>query len=664
MAPPDAGLRPVHDGAGGGRLRTVRVRLLLLVLLPMVGLVALAAGQVGTATAVVSDAAHGVRVADAATASAGLIHELERELAETVALRDRGGSSGKALVQAQRSRTDAALRRYQHARDTALTVTGALAGVYAAANAQLEHLSAARAGTVDQTYRDITAAVVEVSQALPSQLRDPRLAGQARAIAELAAASHALAEQRDLVRAALTRGSYTATDQAGLAGLAAVERERRAAFLRVADPSARAAFEHLWQGPDVQNTTRIRDAALAGSLLGTDADFWYVAATHGIRLLHEVQLTLADQLHRTATAQQSRAWRATILTVGCSTLVGLATVAIAVALATRISRRLRRLRDASLDIAGRELPVAIEELAAATDPMAVNEAQVAAAARADTVLTAGPSDEIGQVGQTVAAVHRQALRLATAQAIQRLDTAAVLAALARRNQTLVQRQLRAIDDLERDETDPDLLAAFYTVDHLAARMRRNSENLLVLAGSEPGRRFTTAQPLVDVIRAAGSEIVEYLRVEPEELVEVEVVGHAVGDLVHLLAELLENATTYSASETRVRVTARHQGGGVLLAIYDDGIGMAAEDLAEANHRLAARVDLTASLAGTMGLLVVARLAARHGIEVRLRSNPGTGTVALIHLSGALLTVPEQLPGIDSLRRLRNMPRPGWWRPPR
>jgi signal transduction histidine kinase len=170
------------------------------------------------------------------------------------------------------------------------------------------------------------------------------------------------------------------------------------------------------------------------------------------------------------------------------------------------------------------------------------------------------------------------VQLATAQAIQRMDTAAVFAALARRNQTLVQRQLQAIDDLERDETDPDMLAAFYTVDHLAARMRRNSENLLVLAGAEPGRRFTAAQPLLDVVRAAGSEIAEYPRVEPEELVEVGVIGHAVGDLVHLLAELLENATTYSAPETRVRVTARHQGGGVLLAIYDDGIGMTAEGI--------------------------------------------------------------------------------------
>ena len=162
---------------------------------------------------------------------------------------------------------------------------------------------------------------------------------------------------------------------------------------------------------------------------------------------------------------------------------------------------------------------------------------------------------------------------------------------------------------------------------------------------------------MDVLRAAASEIEEYGRVILDVQQGVYVSGSAATDTVHLLAELLENATAYSAPQTRVRVTARHQGGGALLAIYDDGIGMAAEDLTEANHRLAAQVDLTASLAGTMGLLVVARLAARHGIEVRLRSHPGAGTVALIHLPGELLMVPEQLPGTDPLRRLRRIPQP-------
>ncbi len=255
---------------GAPRLRSVRVRLMLLVLLPMVGLLTLAVAQAGSAAAAISDASRGVVMADAATASAGLVHELERELAETVALRDRGGSSGKALVTVQRGRTDAALRRYEAARDAALGAAVALAPAYAAAGAQLDHLPAARTdpgGTGDRTYRDITAAVVEVGQALPNQLTDPHLAGQARAIAELTAATHALAQQRDLVRAVLTRGSYPATDQASLAGLAAVERERRDAFLRAADAEAvgvRAPVARTGRGrhhADPRHRTRRRAAS-------------------------------------------------------------------------------------------------------------------------------------------------------------------------------------------------------------------------------------------------------------------------------------------------------------------------------------------------------------------------------------------------------------------
>jgi signal transduction histidine kinase len=622
------------------RMRSVRVRLLLLVLLPMLGLVLLAGAQAGSSAAAISDAARGAAVADAATASADLVHELERELAETVALRDRGGNSGAALVDAQRNRTNAALLRYERAREAAIRAAGTLASNYATADAQLRRLTGTRADqgvTADLAYRDISAAVVGLCQALPGQLADPRLAAQARAMAELAAATHALAGQRDLVRAVLNRGTYTAGDLASLADLAAAEREHRAAFQRAADPASALAYERLWQGPDVVDTQRIRDAALAGGtgVLSNDPDFWYVAATHAIRLLYEVQLTLADQMHGTALAQQSSAWWRAIGTVGGSTLIGLATIAVAAVLATRISRRLRRLRDAARAVAGHELPAAIEKLAAALDPVTVRDAQRATVldADAEAASTVRTDDEISEVGVSFGALHRQALRLATAQALQRLDTAAVLAALARRNHALVQRQLRAIDELERDEADPDRLAAFYTVDHLAARMRRYSENLLVLAGSEPGRRFTEAQPVLDVVRAAAGEIAEYARVEPEEVISVSLTGNVVGDVVHLLAELLENATTFSAPEQPVRVTVRQNGGGVLFTIYDDGVGMSATDLAEANHRLSTRTDLTASLAGTMGLLVVARLAARHRISVELRSRPGAGTVALVHVPG-------------------------------
>jgi signal transduction histidine kinase len=650
-------LRPV-------RLRPVRLRLLLVVLLPMLGLGVLAATQAGTSLATTSDSACGLVIADAASVSADLAHHLERELAETMALRERGGSAGNALVLAQRARTDAALRRYRTRRDVTLRTAPALAAAYEAADAGLARLPGIRAGAPPGTsplgtsgsseweaaYREVTAAVVDLGRALPGQLTDHRLAVQARGLADLTAAAHALAEQRDLVRTVLTRGAYSRAEQAALAGLAAVELQWRDDFRRSADRVALDTYARLVAGSDVDSAVRIRDGVLAGdaSALGTDADAWYVASTHAVRRTHEVVLTLAVRLHEVAVAELAAARRAAAATLGGSALVVLATVAVAVVLATRISRRLRRLHMAALGVADIELPTAIEALGTASDPVAVHQAGLATAGALDTAVGAGPLDEITQVGRAFAAVHRQALQLAAAQAIQRLDTAAVFVALARRNQTLVQRQLRAIDDLERDETDPDTLAAFYAVDHLAARMRRNSENLLVLAGSEPGRRFTAAQSLLDVVRAAAAEIDDYTRVDPVDLPPAAVTGHAVGDLVHLLAELLENATRYSAPGTRVRVTARYGSDGLALAIYDDGIGLAAQHLAEANHRLASQADLTASLAGTMGLLVVARLAARHGVRVQLRSQLGVGTVALVGVPAQLLALPE---------RIRPLPQP-------
>jgi signal transduction histidine kinase len=639
-------------------LRSVRLRLLLLVLLPTAGLSALAAVQVRTSISTISDAARGLVIADAATATADLAHQLERELAETMALRDRGSSSGSSLVLAQRARTDTAVERYRASRHATVRTAAALDGAYAAADPALARLADIRAAAPPATvssaegweraYRDMTSAVVDVGRALPGQLTDHRLAAQATHVAELTAANHALAQQRDLLRTVLTRGAYPPAEQAELAALVAVEHERREAFLRDADPPALATFTELVRGPDVETANRIRDAALAGdpALLTFDADSWYVATTHGVRVMHEVVLRLAERLHRSAVNAQAAAERTAAGTVGGSALLVLAAVAVAVVLATRISRRLRRLQIAALGVAGVELPNAIDELCAASDPVAVHHAVLAAARHTDAALAGGRLDEITQVGHAFAAVHRQALELAAAQAIQRLDTAATFVALARRNQTLVQRQLSAIDDLEREETDPDTLAAFYTVDHLAARMRRNSENLLVLAGSEPGRRFTTAQTLVDVVRAAAAEIQDYTRVDVVDIAPVAVAGHAVGDLAHLLAELLENAAAYSPPQTRVRVCARHGFDGVTLTIYDNGIGLTPEDLADANQRLMSQADLTASLAGTMGLLVVARLAARHGVRVRLSSQPSAGTAALVHLPDQLLEPLAPAPRAD------------------
>jgi signal transduction histidine kinase len=228
------------------------------------------------------------------------------------------------------------------------------------------------------------------------------------------------------------------------------------------------------------------------------------------------------------------------------------------------------------------------------------------------------TDEIGEVARAFDQVHREALRLASNEAALRGNVNAMFVNLSRRSQSLVERQIRLIDDLEQGEQDAERLANLFQMDHLATRMRRNSENLLVLAGHEISRRWTQSVALVDVLRAAVSEIEQYERVMLNVQPGISVRGQAVNDVVHLIAELAENASSFSAADTPVKVSGHLlNSGGVLLDITDQGVGMGAEEMAHANWRLdnprGGRRGLPAD-----GLFVVARLAARHGIRVRLR----------------------------------------------
>ena len=229
-------------------------------------------------------------------------------------------------------------------------------------------------------------------------------------------------------------------------------------------------------------------------------------------------------------------------------------------------------------------------------------------------------------------VHREAVRLASNEAALRGNVNSMFVNLSRRSQSLVERQIRLIDDLEQGEQDSERLANLFQMDHLATRMRRNWENLLVLAGHEVSRRRTQSVGLVDVLRAAVSEIEQYERVTLNVQPGIAVRGQAANDVVHLLAELVENATSFSAAETPVAVSGHLlNSGGVLLDITDQGVGMGAEEMAHANWRLDNPPVVDVAVSRRMGLFVVARLAARHGIRVRLRQASMGGLTALVWL---------------------------------
>ncbi|MFE3253619.1 nitrate- and nitrite sensing domain-containing protein [Streptomyces sp. NPDC059209] len=319
----------------------------------------------------------------------------------------------------------------------------------------------------------------------------------------------------------------------------------------------------------------------------------------------------------------------------------LAAFVLAGMMARQMSRSMRQLRTAAFGIAEQRLPMLVDQLSR-TDP-----------GRVDTRVQPIPidsRDEIGEVARAFDQVHREAVRLAAEQAMLRGNVNAIFTNLSRRNQSLIEGQLTLITDLENNEAEPEQLENLFKLDHLATRMRRNGENLLVLAGEEPGRRWNQPVPLVDVLRAASSEVESYERIELTGVPETEIHGQAVTDLVHLLAELLENATTFSSPQTKVRVTAtRLPDGRVMIEIHDKGIGLTAEDFADINHKLANPPTVDAAVSQRMGLFVVGRLADRHGVRVQLRpSGEQAGTTSLVMLPDAITHGGggEQLPPDD------------------
>ena len=227
-------------------------------------------------------------------------------------------------------------------------------------------------------------------------------------------------------------------------------------------------------------------------------------------------------------------------------------------------------------------------------------------------------------------VHSEAVRLAGDEAMLRANLNAMFVNLSRRSQTLIERQLGIIESLEQGEQDSTRLSSLFRLDHLATRMRRNSENLLVLAGHEAPRKWTQPVALVDVLRAAVSEIEQYERITLNVQSGLDIAGRAASDVVHLVAELVENATTYSRKGTQVNVTGQLViSGGVMIEITDEGLGIPEQELAYANWRLDNPPVIDVAVSRRMGLFVVGRLAARHGIRVRLRRAQSGGLSALI-----------------------------------
>ncbi|MDZ5443945.1 nitrate- and nitrite sensing domain-containing protein [Micromonospora sp. 4G57] len=439
--------------------------------------------------------------------------------------------------------------------------------------------------------------------------------------------------------AAARAGRYAADDQVALADLRTQQLTALGAFRVVATADQVRRYDQTSEDPGFVAATKLEETTLPGTAAEPAvllAPAWWMVSERRQDLLHRLENEVLNDAVRRADAASSGQLRDTLLVVGGIGAVLLVAVLISLLIGRSIARSMRLLRSQALRIAQVELPDALDRLRAVDSPVTGIDVPPA---------VVRSLDEIGELAEAFVAVHRSAVSVAVEQALMRRNVNAMFVNLARRSQVLVERQLELLDDLEREESDPEQLENLFKLDHLAARMRRNDESLLVLAGTESTRRWTRPVGLAAVLLAASAEIEQYQRVRHDSSPDLHVVGHAVGDLVHLFAELLENATAFSRPDTIVRVTARAEGLGALVEIADQGLGMSPSGLAEANALLAEPPAADVAASERMGLFVVSHLGARHRIQIRLEGGEG-GLVAQVRIPAELLA-PAPAPELDA-----------------
>ncbi|MFE1933280.1 nitrate- and nitrite sensing domain-containing protein [Streptomyces sp. NPDC059474] len=481
-----------------------------------------------------------------------------------------------------------------------------------------------------QNYNELINSLLLLSQDMAQATSNRAMINNTRALATFSSAKEYASIQRALISAALAdpKGAdFSANDRRFARTAVDKENEALGRFKQIRQGNSEDLLEPLDSRPDIKAATMYADRAVRDpeglkAEKRTDLD-WYDQDSIKIEEMGKIEQSLLSEMQQKARELRDSAQQDAILNGALILLVLGVSLVGAFVVARSMVRSLRRLQDTAQEVSQKRLPELVKQLSE-SDPQDVDTSVESVGVHS--------RDEIGKVAAAFDDVHREAVRLAAEQALLRGNVNAMFTNLSRRSQGLIQRQLSLISELESREADPDQLSSLFKLDHLATRMRRNGENLLVLAGEEPGRRWTRPVPLVDVLRAAASEVEQYERIELSSVPATEVAGRVVNDLVHLLAELLENATSFSSPQTKVKVTGHAlPDGRVLVEIHDTGIGLSPEDLAAINERLASPPTVDVSVSRRMGLFVVGRLSLRHGIRIQLRPSDSGGTTALVML---------------------------------
>ncbi|MFC7382127.1 nitrate- and nitrite sensing domain-containing protein [Sphaerisporangium rhizosphaerae] len=399
------------------------------------------------------------------------------------------------------------------------------------------------------------------------------------------------------------------------------------------EPSVRAPFAALARSEEYRRFSTLENDIVLGE---------------GRTFSHKTWRTITDRVEGSYQGTLTRAGAAlaagaepvamaSFVRAGLAGALGLIAVVSSLLVAFRVGRRLTRelgdLRTAAADLATVRLPRVVERLRAGEE--------VDTAVEVPPLVSTATTTEVRELTAAFSSVQCTAVRAAVEQTRLRDAVGEAFRNLARRSQSLLQRQLRLLDGMQRHAEDPETLRDLFRVDHLTTRMRRHAEGLVILSGASPGRTFRQEVPVMDALRAAVGEVEDYTRVRVHPMPEVMIVGNAVADVIHLCAEMIENATSFSPPNTEVTVNGEMVARGFAVEIEDRGLGMTAGERDALNEKLARPAEFDPADTKRLGMFVIGRLAARHDIRVELRASPYGGTTAIILLPDRLITMPER-----------------------
>jgi signal transduction histidine kinase len=634
------------------RRLNVRTRLVAVIAVPLVLLLAVVVPEAVQRRDLATDADRAAMAAKDIAEVAAAVDAIQGERTLTAALRAGAGPDVERALVVQRATTDDAIARTEGALSALAAADPTVAATTESARQQLAGLAALRQESDTTTsdvpwidpFAPILDALLQVQESVGSATAGLGVGDRLSAVALIGRSKDAAAAQDAQMAAASGWGELRGEQAVTLNEQRTDEAAYRAAYLAASPTGSLAQRRAEVLAGAATQTGRAVDDVAAGRAPGPLTE-WLDQSAARQQVLREVQADRAtealDRIEAVEAASRAASTRYLIL-AGTGLLLALG---LALAAARSITRPLRELTEAADHLATDRLPRLVDamrhpvddddgDLAASIEPIAV---------RAD--------DEIGQLAHAFNAVQTVAVDVAAEQsALLKKGISDLYVNLARRNQALIDRQIQLLDQLEAEEQDTEVLQHLYLLDHLATRMRRNAESLLILAGSESGPRRSKPIEVVDVVRAALSEVEDYERIELGSVASATLHGPAGSDVAHLVAELLENATQFSPPDTMVRVDGTGSAGGYQLVITDRGVGMRPEQLEELNEVLDDPPVTGLALGRALGLLVAARLAARHGITVRVRAGEDEGVVAYVILPQHLL--------VDEPREARPARQPG------